>query len=78
MIFRVGIERGVKTGYQCAVTCNRPHSYSIQESQSNDVCMHFVEFSNVHNSDGSSGAIRLNLAYKSVLKMALDPDSFVK
>ena len=35
---------------------NRPFSYSKKESESNDVMMHFEEFSNVHNSDGSSNA----------------------
>ena len=28
---------------------NRPFSYSEKESQSNEVCLHFEEFSNVHN-----------------------------
>ena len=32
---------------------NRPFSYSQKESQSNDTLLHFVEFSNVHNSDSS-------------------------
>ena len=35
---------------------NRPFSYSEKESQSNDTLLHFVEFSNVHNSDRSSNA----------------------
>ena len=34
----------------------RPFSYSEKESQSNDTLLHFVEFSNVHNSDKSSNA----------------------
>ena len=46
--------------------CNRPFSYSEKESQSNDTLLHFVEFSNVHNSDRSSNATRSNLVYKSV------------
>ena len=29
---------------------NRSFSYSIKKSESNDVMMHFEEFSNVHNS----------------------------
>ena len=36
--------------------CNRPFSYSERQSQSNDTLLHFVEFSNVHNSDRSSNA----------------------
>ena len=44
----------------------RPFSYSGKESESNDVMMHFEEFSNVHNSDRSSNATRSNLAYKIV------------
>ena len=39
---------------------NRPFSYSEKESQSNDTLLHFVEFSNVHNSDRSSNATRSN------------------
>ena len=45
---------------------NRPFSYSEKESQSNDILLQFVEFSNVHNSDRSSNAIRSNFAYKNV------------
>ena len=45
---------------------NRPFSYSEKESQSNDTLLHFVEFSNVHNSDISSNATRSNLMYKNV------------
>ena len=37
---------------------NRPFSYSEKESQSNDILLQFVEFSNVHNSDRSSNATR--------------------
>ena len=57
---------------QCAVFYgrrsgnNRPFSYSEKESQSNDTLLHFVEFSNVHNSDRSSNATRSNLVYKNV------------
>ena len=43
--------------------CNRPFSYSEKESQSNDTLLHFVEFSNEHNSDRSSNATRSNLVY---------------
>ena len=32
-----------------AVVINRPFSYSKKESESNEVLMHFEEFSNVHN-----------------------------
>ena len=45
---------------------NRPFSYSEKESQSNDTLLHFVEFSNVHNSDGSSNATQSNLVNKNV------------
>ena len=37
-----------------------------KESESNDVMMHFEEFSNVHNSNKSSNATPQNLAYKIV------------
>ena len=47
--------------------CNeRPFSYSEKVGQSNDTLLHFVEFSNVHNTDRSSDATRSNLAYKGV------------
>ena len=42
----------------------RPFRYSKKESESNDILLHFIEFSNVHNSDRSSKATRSNLAYK--------------
>ena len=45
---------------------HRPFSYSEKEPQSNDVYLHFEEFSNVHNSDRSPNATRSNLAYKNV------------
>ena len=45
---------------------NRPFSYSEKESQSNDTLLHFVEFSNVHNSDRSFNATGSNLVYKNV------------
>ena len=44
--------------------CNKPFSYSEKESQSNDTLLHFVEVSNVQNSDRSSNATRSNLVYK--------------
>ena len=47
-------------------SAHRPFSYSEKESQSNDTLLHFVEFSNVHNSDRSFNATRSNLAYKNV------------
>ena len=43
---------------------NRTFSYPEKGSQSNDTLLHFVEFSNVHNSDRSSNATRSNLVYK--------------
>ena len=45
---------------------NRPFSYSEKESQSNNTLLHFIEFSNVHDNDGSSNATRSNLVYKNV------------
>ena len=48
------------------IDCNRPFSYSEKESLSNDTSLHFVEFSNVHNSDRSSNATRSSLVYKNV------------
>ena len=45
---------------------NRPFCFSEKDSQSNDTLLHFVEFSNVHNSDKSSNATRSNLVYKNV------------
>ena len=51
---------------ECGKHINRPFSYSEKESQSNDTLLHFVEFSNVHNSDRSSNATRSNLVYKNV------------
>ena len=52
---------------------NRPFSYFEKESQSNDVCLHFEEFSKVHNSDRSPNATPSNL-----IETSLDPDSFVE
>ena len=51
---------------QFLFSANRPFSYSEKESQSNDTLLHFVEFSNVHNSDRSSNAIQSNFACKNV------------
>ena len=45
---------------------NRPFSYSEKEPQSNDLCLHFEEFSNVHNSDRSPNATRSNFAHENV------------
>ena len=52
----------------CDCMNNRPFSYSEKESQSNDTLLHFVEFSNVHNSGRSPDATRSNLA-SSLAKM---------
>ena len=49
---------------------NRILSYSEKESESNDVLIHFVEFSNVHNSDRSSNATRSNYVYKNYKHIA--------
>ena len=45
---------------------NRPFSYFENESGSKDTSLHFAEFSNVHNCDGSSYATQSSLAYKNV------------
>ena len=45
---------------------NRPFSYSKTESESNDILINFLEFSNVHNSDRSFNATHSNLVYKNV------------
>ena len=45
---------------------NRPFSYSENESGSNDISLHSIEFSNVHNCDRSSNATQSNLAHKIV------------
>ena len=38
----------------------------LEESESKDISLHFVEFSNVHNKDRSSNATRSKLAHKIV------------
>ena len=45
---------------------NRPFSYSRKESGSNNISLHFVEFSNEHNTDRSSNATESNLVYRNV------------
>ena len=46
--------------------CNRPFSYSEKESGLNDISLHLVGFSNVHNADRSSNTTQSNLVYKNV------------
>ena len=41
-------------------------SYSQKESESNDILIHFVEFSNVHNSDRISNVTQWNLSHENV------------
>ena len=41
-------------------------SYSKKESESNDILIHFVEFSNVHNSDRISNVVQWNLSHENV------------
>ena len=48
------------------LTNNRHSSYSVKESQSNDILLHFVEFSNKHNCDRSSNATWSNLVSRNV------------
>ena len=43
---------------------NRSFSCSKKESGSNDISLHFVEFSNVHNTHRSSNATQSNFVYK--------------
>ena len=45
---------------------NRHFSYSEKEAGSNDISLHLVEFSNVHNTDRSSNATQSSLVYKNV------------
>ena len=45
---------------------NRPFSYSENECESNEISLHFVEFSNVHNCGRSSNATQSNLTHKVV------------
>ena len=47
---------------------NEPFSYSKKVSGSNDISLHFVEFSNLHNADRSSNATQSNFVYKTVQK----------
>ena len=51
-----------------AITRNRPYSYSRRECGSNDISLHFVEFSNVHNTNRISNATQSNLVHKNVCK----------
>ena len=62
----VAITFNIDTEMNNQLINNRPFSYSEKESQSNDTLLHFVEFSNVHNSDRSPNATRSNLVYKNV------------
>ena len=39
---------------------------SNKESESNDILIHFIEFSNVHNSDRSSSVTQSNRSHKNV------------
>ena len=48
------------------VNSNRSVSYFKKECGSNDISLHFVELSNVHNNDRSSNATQSNLVYKNV------------
>ena len=59
-------QSGLSRCFHTAQESHRPFSYSEKESQSNDTLLHFVEFSNVYNSDRSSNATRSNLVYKNV------------
>ena len=56
---------------------NGPFSYSKKECGSNDISLHLVEFSNVHNTDRSSNANPSNLCIKCI-RISLDPDPFVE
>ena len=48
------------------VSLNKEFSHSTKDSDSNDILMLFVEFSNVDNNDRSSKATQSNLLYKDV------------
>ena len=56
---------------------NRSFSCSEKESELNDILIHLVEFSNLHNRDRSSNATRSNAEYKFV-KITHDPDSLLE
>ena len=43
---------------------NKPFGHSKKESESNDILLHFVEFSNVHQRDRRSNVTRSCLAYE--------------
>ena len=45
---------------------NRPFSYSKKECGSNDISSHFVEFSNVYNTNRRSNATESKLVHKNV------------
>ena len=45
---------------------NKPFSCSKTECGSNDISLHFVEFSNVHNGGRCSNANQSNLVYKNI------------
>ena len=62
----ITLKIAVRNVFQEALRSNRPFRYSEKEPQSNDSLQHFVEFSNVHNSDRSSNATRSNFGYKNV------------
>ena len=48
------------------VVINRPFSDSEKESESSDILLHFVKFSNVFNCDRDCNSTRSNLEYKCV------------
>ena len=54
------------TGKYDIIGRNRPFSYSKKECGSNDISLHLVEFSNVHNTNRSSNATKSNFVYKNV------------
>ena len=52
---------------------NRPCSYSKTESESNDICIHFVKSSNMNNGDDA-----YSIKHFVLRSISLDPDSFVE
>ena len=62
-----------KSNFHRNRVANRPCSCSEKESESNDILIHFVEFSNAHNSDGSSKATQSNTTFHDkYIKITLD------
>ena len=58
---RVSFYTGHGVVIVCRSSCYRKKSDPEKESESNDISIHFVEFSNVYYNDGSNNATRSSL-----------------